>query len=1160
VAGGTPVVPQLASQLTVSGADINARPMTRPGEVVEAAPGLMAIVHADGGKANQYYLRGWNLDHGTDLAIFVDDVPINLPTNVHGQGYADLNWLIPETISGVDIRKGPFFADVGDFANAGNLHISLRDSVEKNIASVTIGSFGAQRYLGLGSGKVGDGSLLYAGEFTTYNGPWTSPDDVRKFSGLVRYSQGTATDGVSLTATTYTNNWYSADQIPLRAVTTNQIPLNGVLDPTDGGDTSRFSLSGRLTKSEDDGLWKANAYFVKYTLDLFNNFSWETTDPLNGDQFRQHDGRIYAGTGVSRTLKGTLFSLPTETEVGVQTRYDDITLSLSNTNQRLFLSNTLVDHVGEGNVGIYIQNTMHWTDWFKTTSGWRGDAFEASVDSMLQPANSGHSQMAFGSPKFTATLGPLYKTELFVGLGMGYHSNDARGTVITEVPGTTTPQGNTPLMVRSRGGEIGLRTKLIPNLDSSISFFYIHQDSELFFDGDTGTTVAGLPSQRTGIEITSDYRLASWLHIDADMALSRARFLGFDSSQEATYQSLIGFPQAMIGNAPGNFVYNAPWMVGSAGVTLGERQGWFSALRWRYISSRPLTEDGAFQSPPFSTINGQVGYRFDNGWRLQLDALNLLNSRSDQATYAYGSLITSDAMFAMCFPVQKIPAAVCQNGVMDYVLHPVEPIAFRVTLAGPIDKLDVPAMANEFTHSLPAYQAPAAHYDWTGFYIGAHIDDVWSRSSASTVDMVSGASLAPLTVNPSEWRGGLQFGFDYMLPSRIVLGASADLTSGGKKQINIADTSGVAAFQSNVFDTEAVRGRLGLALENVLLYGTGGWAWSNNQSVRTQLSGTFNLATAGTDEAVNRYLSGWTVSGGAAYAFAQNWNTFVEYRSTSYGTSNIQLPFSQVSTTSKTNVREIDVGVNYKFNLFGSNSAGPFATANLVPPRPLARRTPGGRYPYNWSGVYVGGDGGFGFVPSSGTLDTATGSLITPYGYRANGPFAGVYTGANYQIGRFVLGAEADWQGANVFGDSQKMAPIGTVGTLPTGPFTISTTIKHYDSARGRLGYAFDRFLLFGTFGWAWGNPSMAYALTGSAPFFTNNASSADGWTAGAGIEYAFNDYVFGRVEYRFTDLAMPGFVNVATNSADPGGKVPISDVRAGLAYKFDGIPGFPRN
>ena len=346
MAGGTPVVSQLASQMTVSGADINARPITRPGEIVEAAPGLMAIVHAEGGKANQYYLRGWNLDHGTDLATFVDDVPINLPTHAHGQGYTDLNWLIPETISGVDIRKGPFFSDVGDFANAGNLHISLRDSVERTSSRSRSGVSAPSAIWGWDRARSATARCSMPAN-SDLQRSMDKPEDVRKFSGLVRYSQGTATDGVSLTAAAYTNNWNSADQIPLRAVTTNQIPLNGELDPTDGGDTSRFSLSGRLTKSEDDGLWKANAYIVKYTMDLFNNYSWETTDPVNGDQFRQHDNRIYA-VGVSRTLKGTMFSLPTETEVGVQTRYDDITLSLSNTNQRLFLANTLVDHIGKG--------------------------------------------------------------------------------------------------------------------------------------------------------------------------------------------------------------------------------------------------------------------------------------------------------------------------------------------------------------------------------------------------------------------------------------------------------------------------------------------------------------------------------------------------------------------------------------------------------------------------------------------------------------------------------------------------------------------------------------------------------------------------------------------------------------------------------------------
>jgi outer membrane receptor protein involved in Fe transport len=256
---------------------------------------------------------------------------------------------------------------------------------------------------------------------------------------------------------------------------------------------------------------------------------------------------------------------------------------------------------------------------------------------------------------------------------------------ISEVPGDPTQsEAAAPLLVRSRGAEIGIRTKAVPDLDSSVSLFVLDQASELFFDGDTGDTVVGRPSRRTGIEITNDYRPVSWAHIDADVALSRARFLGYDSAQEQIYESLAGYPQSQIGNAPGNDVYNAPWMVASAGITLGEQTGWFGALRWRYISTRPLTEDGAFQSPPFNVFNGQIGYRFANGWRIQLDGLNLSNARTDQAAYAYGSLIKTDSLFAMCFPAHgapTAPAAVCQNGVMDYVVHPMEPLAVRLTIA-----------------------------------------------------------------------------------------------------------------------------------------------------------------------------------------------------------------------------------------------------------------------------------------------------------------------------------------------------------------------------------------------------------------------------------------------------------------------------------------------
>ena len=685
VAGGPAAPPNMASQMTISGQDLNDRPVTRPGEILEAVPGLAVVMHADGGKANQYYLRGYNLDHGTDMATFVDDMPINLPTHAHGQGYTDLNWLMPETVNSLDIRKGPYFADVGDFATAGALSINLRDSVPQNIVQATTGSFGYERLFTIGSTKLGDGSLLYAGEVNTYNGPWVSPDDVHKLSGLLRYSQGTSTDGFSVSGMAYSNTWNSTDQVPLRAINSGLIGLYGELDPTDGGDTSRFSLSGRLAQSDDLGSWKANAYLVKYELDLYNNFTWFLTNPVDGDQFHQHDDRIYGGGGLSRTIDGTLFGRPAETVFGIQARYDDIDIQLNNTVQRMFLSNVLVDHVNEGNAGVYAENTIHWTDWLRTTTGLRGDYFAASVNSILQTANSGNTSAAIASPKFTAVFGPFYKTEFFLGAGMGYHSNDARGVTATEVPGDPgEPQSAVPFLVRSRGAEVGVRSKIVPGFDSSVSLFILDQDSELFFNGDTGDTSPGRPSQRTGIEFTNDYRPTSWLHLDADLALTRARFLGFDTAQEELYQSLAGFPQAQIGNAPGNFIFNAPWMVASAGITLGEKTGWFGALRWRYISARPLTEDGTFQSPPFSVFNGQIGYRFANGWRIQLDGLNLLNVRTDQATYAYGSLLKTDSLFAMCFPTSgppTAPTAVCQNGVMDYVLHPIEPLAVRLTIA-----------------------------------------------------------------------------------------------------------------------------------------------------------------------------------------------------------------------------------------------------------------------------------------------------------------------------------------------------------------------------------------------------------------------------------------------------------------------------------------------
>jgi len=460
----------------------------------------------------------------------------------------------------------------------------------------------------------------------------------------------------------YANKWNSTDQVPLRAITSGQVDRFGEIDPTDGGNANRFSLSARIAKSDDAGWWKANFYAVRSTLDLYNNFTWFLNDHANGDQFHQHDGRTMVGGNASRTLRGTIGGVRAETTLGIQTRYDDIDLGLTNTFQRQprfdpnGIFNIRTDQVREASVGIYAENTLYWTDWLRTTLGWRGDYYDGNVDSIFDANNSGHTKAAIGSPKFRMVLRPFKGTELFFGAGMGFHSNDARGATITESPtDPTTKLGASPLLVRTRGAEAGVRTRIVPGLDSSVSLFILDQASELLFSGDAGDTSASRPSERYGVEWTNRYRPVSWVDIDADLALTHARFIGFDAAQA------------------GDFIPNAPAVVASAGVTLGEPTGWFGTLRWRYLGPSPLTEDGAFRSPPTSIFSGRLGYRFDNGWRIQVDALNVFNTKTNQINYAYGSLLSKEACF---------PAAVCQAGVMDYILHPAEPLAIRLSLIG----------------------------------------------------------------------------------------------------------------------------------------------------------------------------------------------------------------------------------------------------------------------------------------------------------------------------------------------------------------------------------------------------------------------------------------------------------------------------------------------
>jgi len=640
------LIPTAASTERISGEEINARPFSRPGEALEAAAGLIVTQHSGEGKANQYFLRGFNLDHGTDLAITLDGMPVNMPTHGHGQGYADINFLIPELIQSVEVRKGPYFADKGDFASAGAVDINYFSGIPRNVAEFAFGSFGYQRAMAAGSTRVGEGTLLAAFEANKYNGPWQVADDIRKLNGVLRYSQGTASDGFALTAMAYSNGWNSTDQVAQRAIDQGLITRFGSLDPTDGGITSRFSLSANWAQSSDFGQTRTSAYVIRSSLQLYNDFTYFLDDPLKGDQFSQTDRRTVYGVEASHAFDLRLAGVDTQTRIGLQTRYDDIDVGLFNSAQRQILSTIREDRVQEGNISLWADHTARWTNWLRSTIGIREDYFAGHVTSDT-PQNSGNAQAAIASPKAGIVLGPWYGTEFYGNAGFGLHSNDLRGATITVDPNDkVTPLDRVPLLVRSRGAEVGLRTRAFDRLTSSLAIFILDFDSELLFVGDAGTTEPSRPSRRVGAEWTNQYRPLPWISLDLDLAYTRARFSDLD--------------------AAGNFIPGAPAWVASGGLAVGRETGWFGSLRGRYFGPRPLIEDNTIRSLSSFIVSARAGYKFDNGLRLQLDVLNLFNSQTNQIEYYYLSRLPGEPI----------------GGVFDRHVHPAEPTAVRLSVAG----------------------------------------------------------------------------------------------------------------------------------------------------------------------------------------------------------------------------------------------------------------------------------------------------------------------------------------------------------------------------------------------------------------------------------------------------------------------------------------------
>ena len=637
-------IAQSASQGAITARQLEARPMMRTGDVLETVPGVVISQHSGEGKANQYYLRGFNLDHGTDFATTVAGMPVNLPTHGHGHGYSDLSFLIPELVSGVQFSKGPYFAEQGDFATAGAANINYSNRLARPMARIGRGADGFARALVAASPHVRSGDLLVALELEQNDGPWERPDNFRKINGLVRYSRGDALNGFAATAMGYRGSWDSTDQIPARAVAGGSLGRFGTVDGTDGGDSHRYSGSFEWQRTRRNASTKVSAYGIGYDLNLFSNFTYFLDDPRNGDQFRQADRRVVSGAKLSHRRLGRWGNRAVQNTIALQLRNDDITnVGLYHTVARRPLETIRQDSVLQTSAAAYAQNETEWTPWLRTLAGVRVDGYRFGVDAGDR-ANAGTAFAGLASPKGGAVFGPWNGTELYANAGLGFHSNDARGATIRTDPVTGAPAERVTPLARARGAELGLRSVRIPHLQTSVSVWTLSLDSELVFVGDAGSTVAGRPSHRYGVEWANYYSPWRWLTLDADLAISRAHFTDDDPA--------------------GSSVPGAVATVVSGGVTADSGRHAFGTLRWRYFGPRPLKEDNSVRSDRTSLLTLGAGYRIRPTVRVAVDVFNLLDAKHSDVDYLYTSRLPGE------------PA----DGVEDIHFHPTVRRSARLNL------------------------------------------------------------------------------------------------------------------------------------------------------------------------------------------------------------------------------------------------------------------------------------------------------------------------------------------------------------------------------------------------------------------------------------------------------------------------------------------------
>lgn len=634
-------VAQTASQGRISRATLARRPLSREGELMETVPGMILTQHSGDGKSNQMFVRGFNLDHGTDFQTRIESMPLNIPSHAHGHGYTDLNVVIPELIENIDYKLGPLYAEFGDFGSAGGATLQMARALRVPIVRAEVGAFGLARTVVAASQTRGAHTFLLGGEAKRYDGPWVLPQDLRKLSGIGRWTYANNGTEWSLLGLAYSNSWNASDQIPLRATNTGNLSRFGQIDNSLGGDTERQSLSLSWRKTMPTRVLRASVYGIRYGFNLWSNFTYQLADASAGDQFEQADQRTVGGFDMEIVEPKIMGNQSHLVRVGAQGRYDNANVSLSRSAQRVRTDLVRADDIRIGTTSVWSSVESRWLPMLRTTIGLRGDAVQFGVHGD-RAENAGTRSAAIASPKLTVAVGPFHGTELYVGGGTGYHSNDARGSTITVVPGTNDPAPRVSPLVRSIGGEMGARVVRDNGYTSSVALWALTLDSELLFVGDAGNTEPQGKSKRSGITINNTWSPVTQLQLDADVSFAKARFADAPLGE----QRIPGAVERVI-------AAGGSWEPRTTGL--------FGSLRVRHFGGQPLIEDNSVRGTPTTLLNANMGMSFQRA-RVTLTVLNVLDSKARDVQYYYASRLSGEPM----------------DGVDDIHFHPAEPRQLRL--------------------------------------------------------------------------------------------------------------------------------------------------------------------------------------------------------------------------------------------------------------------------------------------------------------------------------------------------------------------------------------------------------------------------------------------------------------------------------------------------